>query len=94
MNPPPLTPLQQRNKRLSTVIIGASPAALSTACLLAEGGAEVTVLETQPDDISGRSKSAECGAISGDDLFRPRLAARLFYRGKFFSYPLKAFEAL
>ncbi len=52
-------------------------------------------------DIGGHrffSKSAEIEAlwseILGDDLLeRPRLS-RIFYRGKFFSYPLKPIEAL
>ena len=52
-------------------------------------------------DIGGHrffSKSKEVVAlwdeILPDDLIeRPRLS-RIFYRGKFYSYPLKAFEAL
>ena len=98
-------------------IIGAGPAGLTAAYLLAKGGAEVVVLEADPRhvggiartesykgfhfDIGGHrffSKSREVEdlwteLLPNDMLERPR-SSRIYYRGKFFSYPLKALEAL
>ncbi len=99
------------------VVIGAGPAGLTAAYLLAQQGFPVTVLEADPVyaggisrtvqykgfhfDIGGHrffSKSKEVEdfwtEVLGDDLLdRPR-SSRIFYNGKFFSYPLKAVEAL
>ncbi len=107
----------QINKSNKTVVIGAGPAGLTAAYLLAKAGASVTVLEKDAQyvggisrtekykgfhfDIGGHrffSKSKEVEdfwtEILGDDLiFRPR-KSRIYYDGKFYSYPLKAFEAL
>jgi protoporphyrinogen oxidase len=106
--------MQTQNK---AVIIGAGPAGLTAAYLLAKEGLKVTVLEADPVyvggisrtvrykgfhfDIGGHrffSKSKEVEdfwtEILRDDLLdRPR-SSRIYYNGKFFSYPLKAFEAL
>jgi len=101
----------------STVIIGAGPAGLTAAYILAKSGARVTVLESDPEyvggisrtvkhkgyhfDIGGHrffSKSQEVEdfwdeILPNDMLIRPR-SSRIYYRGKFFSYPLRPFEAL
>ena len=103
--------------RKHVVIIGAGPAGLTAAYLLAKENIAVTVLESDPDyvggiartvnyrdycfDIGGHrffSKSQEVEALwseilPNDMLDRPR-SSRILYRQKFFTYPLKAFEAL
>jgi protoporphyrinogen oxidase len=100
-----------------TLIIGAGPAGLTAAYMLAKEGRDVAVLERDPDyvggisrtvdhkgflfDIGGHrffSKSKEVvdlwDEILPDDFIeRPRVS-RIFYDGKFYSYPLKAGEAL
>jgi len=99
------------------ICIGAGPAGLTGAYLLAKEGASVTVLEKDPVyvggisktvvhngfcfDIGGHrffSKSAEVeklwDEILGDDFLKRPRKSRIFYRSKFFSYPLKPFEAL
>jgi protoporphyrinogen oxidase len=101
----------------SVVCIGAGPAGLTAAYLLAKQGAQVTVLEQDPTyvggisrtatykgfsfDIGGHrffSKSAQVNALwtellEKDFLDRPR-KSRIYYRGKLFDYPLRAFDAL
>ena len=103
--------------RTSVVCIGAGPAGLTAAYLLAKQGTPVTVLEQDPAyvggisrtatykgfsfDIGGHrffSKSAEVNALwsellEKDFLDRPR-KSRIYYRGKLFDYPLRAFDAL
>lgn len=101
----------------SVVIIGAGPAGLTAAYLLAKSQTPVTVLEADPDyvggiartvvykgycfDIGGHrffSKSKEVEdfwteVLPNDMLTRPR-SSRIFYKKKYFSYPLKFFEVL
>jgi protoporphyrinogen oxidase len=98
-------------------IIGAGPAGLTAAYVLAKAGQKVTVLEKETKyvggisrtesykgfhfDIGGHrffSKSKEVEdfwtEILGDDLIQRPRKSRIFYGRKFYSYPLKAFEAL
>src|SRR4051812_12536571 len=101
----------------SVAIIGAGPAGLTAAYLLAKQQVNVTVLEADPDYVGGISRTArykgfhfDIGGhrffskskevedfwtemLPNDMLERPR-SSRIYYRGKFFSYPLKAGEAL
>jgi protoporphyrinogen oxidase len=102
---------------MKVLILGAGPAGLTAAYLLAKQGVQVEILEADPQlvggisrtvhykgyhfDIGGHrffSKSQEIEdlwtEILGHDLLdRPR-SSKIFYKGKFYSYPLKAFEAL
>src|SRR5207248_7687708 len=101
----------------SVAIIGAGPAGLTAAYLLAKQGVEVTVLEADPVYVGGIARTAQYKGfrfdigghrffskskevedfwteiLTDDMLERPR-SSRIFYRGQFFSYPLKAGEAL
>jgi protoporphyrinogen oxidase len=98
------------------VIVGAGPAGLTAAYLLAGEGVAVTVLEAD-DVVGGISRTVQYNGyrfdIGGHRFFTkyqpvqdlwdeilgpefitvPRLS-RIFYRGKFFDYPLKAMNAL
>jgi protoporphyrinogen oxidase len=99
------------------IIIGAGPAGLTAAYLLAKQGFPVTVLEVDSVYVGGISRTVQYKGfhfdigghrffskskevedfwteVLGEDLLdRPR-SSRIFYNGKFFSYPLKAFDAL
>lgn len=101
----------------SVVIIGAGPAGLTAAYLLAKENIPVTVIEADPDYVGGIARTVVykgyCFDIGGhrffskskevedfwteilpdDMLVRPR-SSRIFYKNKFFSYPLKFFEVL
>jgi protoporphyrinogen oxidase len=98
-------------------IIGAGPAGLTSAYLLAKAGVPVTVLEADEVEVGGISRTAKYKGyrfdigghrffskskevedlwselLPNDMLERPR-SSRIYYRGKFFSYPLRPFEAL
>src|SRR5437764_15494834 len=101
----------------SVAIIGAGPAGLTAAYLLAKNNIPVTVLEADPQYVGGISKTVKYKGyhfdigghrffsksqevedfwteiLPDDMLNRPR-SSRIFYRGQFFAYPLKAGEAL
>src|ERR1700752_3201553 len=103
--------------KTDVAIIGAGPAGLTAAYLLAKSNVKVTVPEADPlyvggisrtvtykgfhFDIGGhrffsKSKAVEdfwMEILPHDLLDRPR-SSRIYYDGKFFAYPLKAFEAL
>ena len=103
--------------KTNVAIIGAGPAGLTAAYLLAKNNVDVTVLEADPTYVGGISRTAtykgfhfDIGGhrffskskevndfwteiLPNDMLDRPR-SSRIFYGGKFFAYPLKAFEAL
>jgi protoporphyrinogen oxidase len=98
------------------VIIGAGPAGLTAAYLLAKAGHTVTVLEGD-DIVGGISRTAQYRGfrfdigghrfftkiapvqalweeILGDDFINVPRMSRIHYDGKYFDYPLKAFNAL
>src|ERR687887_394189 len=89
------------NPHTKVAIIGAGPAGLTAAYCLSKQDVPVEVLEADPTYIGGHrffSKSKEVEdfwteILPNDMLERPR-SSRIFYRNKFFSYPLKAGEAL
>jgi protoporphyrinogen oxidase len=98
-------------------IIGAGPAGLTAAYLLAKRGVAVTVLESDPEYVGGLARTVEYKGfrfdigghrffsksswvenfwteiLPDDMLERPR-SSRIFYNGRFYSYPLRPFEAL
>lgn len=102
---------------IELIVIGAGPAGLTSAYILAKNGRDVLVLEQDPVYVGGISRTAsykgflfDIGGhrffskskeivdlwneiLPDDFLERPRLS-RIFYRDKFYAYPLKAFEAL
>ncbi|MES2304438.1 MAG: NAD(P)/FAD-dependent oxidoreductase [Gemmatimonadota bacterium] len=98
------------------VVIGAGPAGLTAAYLLAKAGHQVTVLEGD-DMVGGISRTAQYRGfrfdigghrfftkiapvqalweeILGDDFISVPRMSRIHYDGKYFDYPLKAFNAL
>ncbi|GLS44687.1 NAD(P)/FAD-dependent oxidoreductase [Methylobacterium brachythecii] len=100
-----------------TLVIGAGPAGLTAAYLLSKEGRQVTVLERDPAQVGGISRTVshegylfDIGGhrffskskavvdlwdeiLPNDFIERPRLS-RIFYKGRYYAYPLKAFEAL
>ena len=100
-----------------TLVIGAGPAGLTAGYLLSKHGRSVTVLERDPAQVGGISRTVSHNGylfdIGGHRFFskskavvdlwdellpddfieRPRLS-RIYYQGKYYAYPLKAFEAL
>src|SRR5262245_32792353 len=98
-------------------IIGAGPAGLTAAYLLAKQGIKAVVFEADPRYVGGISKTVEHNGyrfdigghrffsksreveafwteILGDQMLLCGRKSRIRYRGGFFSYPLKPFEAL
>ncbi|MGE0408983.1 MAG: NAD(P)/FAD-dependent oxidoreductase [Amphiplicatus sp.] len=97
-------------------IVGAGPAGLTAAYILAKNGRRPIVFEASDKvggiarteiykgfrfDIGGHrffTKVPEVEAlwreICGDDLLTRSRQSRIYYRGKFYSYPLKLFNAL
>jgi protoporphyrinogen oxidase len=107
----------QKQAGVGVVVLGAGPAGLTAAYLLAQQGRRVAVLEADPEYVGGISRTVrykgfhfDVGGhrffskserveqfwreiLPNDFLERPR-SSRIYYRGRFFSYPLRAFEAL
>jgi protoporphyrinogen oxidase len=105
------------SSELKVAIIGAGPAGLTAAYLLAKRGVAVTVLESDPEYVGGLARTVQYKGfrfdigghrffsksrtvedfwteiLPDDMLERPR-SSRIFYNGRFYSYPLKPFEAL
>ncbi len=106
-----------RANHVDVAIIGAGPAGLTAGYLLGKQGFTVTLIEKDPKQVGGISRTVEHRGFRFDigghrffsksrevvDLWnellpddfieRPRMS-RIFYRGKYYSYPLRAFEAL
>ncbi|GJE17450.1 NAD(P)/FAD-dependent oxidoreductase [Methylobacterium marchantiae] len=105
------------SQHTETLVIGAGPAGLTAGYLLSKNGRDVVVLERDPRQVGGISRTVSHNGflfdIGGHRFFskskavvdlwdellpddfidRPRLS-RIFYKGKYYAYPLKAFEAL
>src|ERR1044072_6565768 len=103
--------------KTTVAIMGAGPAGLTAAYLLAKEEVDVVVLEADPVYVGGISRTAKykgfhCDIgghrffskskavedlwteiLPNDMLQRPR-SSKIYYDGKFFTYPLKPFEAL
>ena len=98
------------------VVIGAGPAGLTAAYILAKDGVQVTVLEAD-DIVGGISRTARYNGyrfdigghrfftkvtpveelwkeILGDEFISVPRLSRIHYGGKYFDYPLKAWNAL
>src|SRR5579875_1729934 len=106
---------------VDVLIVGAGPAGLTAAYLLAKAGKSVIVIERDPQYVGGISRTVRYKTREGEfhfdigghrffskakevvDLWneilpddfidRPRLS-RIYYGGKYYAYPLRAFEAL
>ncbi|WP_430912099.1 NAD(P)/FAD-dependent oxidoreductase [Methylobacterium sp. sgz302541] len=100
-----------------TLVIGAGPAGLTAAYQLSKQGRDVLVLERDPAQVGGISRTVshkgylfDIGGhrffskskavvdlwdeiLPDDFIDRPRLS-RIYYKGRYYAYPLKAFEAL
>ncbi|MFN0117417.1 MAG: NAD(P)/FAD-dependent oxidoreductase [Elusimicrobiota bacterium] len=104
------------NLKTSVVVIGAGPAGLTAAYLLAKQGKLVIVVETDEKYVGGISKTIDYKGYYSDigghrfyskskavedlwtellekDLIVRKRVSRIFYKGKFYSYPLRPFEA-
>src|SRR6201986_1459885 len=97
-------------------VIGAGPAGLTASYLLPKQGISTTVIQADPQDLGGISRTVnyknflfDIGGhrffskskevvdlwkeiLPQDFIARPRLS-RIYYGGKYFSYPPVAFEA-
>jgi protoporphyrinogen oxidase len=93
---------------IDVLIIGAGPAGLTAGYLLTKAGKTVAIIERDPVYVGGISRTVHYKDFSfdigghrffskakevEDFIDRPRLS-RIYYGGKYYSYPLKAFEAL
>src|SRR3954452_3561745 len=111
------TPESVMSTHTETLVIGAGPAGLTAGYMLSKQGRDVTVLERDPAQVGGISRTVSHNGflfdigghrffskskevvelwdeiLPNDFIERPRLS-RIYYKGKFYSYPLKATEAL
>jgi protoporphyrinogen oxidase len=101
----------------STLVIGGGPAGLAAAWELSKRGVKVTVLEKEPKDVGGLSRTLTYKGFRFDigghrffsknqemsqwwrarlpnDFIRVKRLSRIYYRGRFFHYPLRAGDAL
>jgi protoporphyrinogen oxidase len=101
-----------RGEAHGTVVLGAGPAGLTAASILARRGLKATVFEAD-GVVGGLAKTVEFEGyrfdlgghrfftklkpvqrlweeMLGDDLLTRRRLSRIFYRGKYFFYPLEA----
>jgi protoporphyrinogen oxidase len=109
--------MSRPDQPVDVAIIGAGPAGLTAAYQLTKAGYSVTVIEKDPHQVGGISRTVEHDGFRFDigghrffsksqevvDLWneilphdfidRPRMS-RIYYQGRFYSYPLRAFEAL
>lgn len=105
-----------RSDSKKVVIVGAGPAGLTAAYVLAKAGVELIVLEKDRTvggisrtvnyrgfyfDIGGHRFFTKIKSVNdlwrellGEDLLRRKRLSRIFYNNKFFSYPLRPFNAL
>jgi phytoene dehydrogenase-like protein len=69
----------------STVVIGAGPAGLSAACVIATAGAPVTVLEADPRHVGGIARTVEYKGyrfdIGGHRFFSKSIEINELWRG-------------
>ena len=109
--------MARAGNHVDVAIIGAGPAGLTAGYMLGKQGIGVTLIEKDPVQVGGISRTVEHEGFRFDigghrffsksrevvDLWnellpddfieRPRMS-RIFYGGKYYSYPLRAFEAL
>ena len=109
--------MPRATNHVDVAIIGAGPAGLTAGYMLGKEGFTCTLIEKDPHQVGGISRTVEHGGFRFDigghrffsksrevvDLWnellpddfieRPRMS-RIFYRGRYYSYPLRAFEAL